>query len=92
MGLFKRGKATTEEPSLIEEEYVYISEKLQDESVQLQLMAMMTFIAALFALRVVSKNLVKGLGGEHILSIHGEFKSGRPMPVPSFCLSYLAPP
>lgn len=70
MGIFNRGKGK-EDPSFITEEISYISEQLHDEGVQTQLMAMITFIAILLALRMISRNLVKGLGGEHLLSIHG---------------------
>lgn len=73
MGLFNRKKLVEAvDPSFISDEIDYISEQLSDEGVQLQLMAMTTFIAILFSLRMTSKNRAKGLGGEHVLSIHGE--------------------
>jgi hypothetical protein len=72
MGLFNRKKLVEAvDPSFISVEIDYISEQLSDEGVQLQLMAMTTFIAILFSLRMTSKNRAKGLGGEHVLSIHG---------------------
>lgn len=74
MGIFNRKKLMEADPSFITEEMEYISEQLKDEGIQMQLMAMMTFIAILYALRMVSSNLVKGLGGEHVLSIHGEYQ------------------
>ena len=72
MGLFNRRKVVEADPSFITGEIDYLSEQLADEGVQLQLMAMATFLAVLFALRMTSKHLVTGLGGEHVLSIHGE--------------------
>lgn len=74
MGLFNRRKAihVEEETSFITEEFEYISEQLQDEGVRTQLMAIVTFIAILCALRMTSRNLVKGHRGECILSIRGE--------------------
>jgi hypothetical protein len=79
MGIFNRRKveAIVEDPvdaSFLTGEIDYLSEQLQDEGVQLQLMAMATFLSILLALRMMSKSLVKGLGGEHVLSIHGKIQ------------------